>query len=213
VLRLIIEIIIEKSIKYNKIQKICRKDDQKKFQRNFVKNWKKYVNSYKKDERNPFKDDFINAMRIFVDETYFNNKEYFKEYSIHKIPLKKKLEIMNDYLDEGNFSEPALKYREELYKNKKKPKYKITPKYIKNLLKPILTRNNKFSWEKANYIQQTEEGLFSATFDKEFVKLLQKSKVNKNEIINYAYQTTGWFTETKTKMKRFIHEETGISLS
>ena len=201
-------------LKIYSIGKVRSEKMEQRFQKNFVRGWKKYVNSSIQDKNNAIHDiGFIDFLGTIIAEDFPNLKEYFKELSIHKFPLKWRMELMNKFFEEGDFKGVAMKYKPKQYEFAEPKKSKTTPKYIKNRLKSIMTNDNKFSWEKALSIQQVERGMYGRIFDPEFVKLLRKSKVDKNEILNYAYMTTGWFDQTKKEMKSFIRDETGISLS
>jgi len=188
------------------------KSNEVKFQKNFVKNWKKTVDKFKTYKDNQFsRFSFRFGMSLHIYDAYPADKKNYEELKIHKFFLKNKLELMNQFLEEGDFKGVALNYKKRKYSHETKSKF-TKPKYIKKLLTPILTQDNKFSWKNALRIQAAENGLFGTVFDKEFVKLLQKSKAKKKEILAYV-NYVGLEPKQKKKIKNFIHRETGILLS
>lgn len=186
----------------------------KNFQREFLEGWKTYVNESKTQNDNAIHSiGFVDFIGTIIAEDYPNHIKYLNELKVHKFTLKKRMQLMNKFLEEGDFKGVALTYDKRKYKRKERIKFKITPKYIKSLLKPIMTNDGKFSWKKALAIQEIELGLFGGIFDPEFVKLLRESDVNDTEILKYAFESTGRFDRTEKQMKRFIRQETGISVS
>jgi len=157
-------LLFEKKL-YIKLTKknILRNPYTARFHRLFVEFWEKTV-----VEPDESYDGLLSLLEFGISEEHFVESEYFSRLKSNKFAFKKKIRLMDAYLDDPG--EAVANYRPKKYKYTKKDEItgeikktnrnRVEPKYVRSRLRSLMDETREFSWKKAMVRQEMRDGMF-----------------------------------------------------